>query len=101
MKPSDILNGSRPASQGGMHLGHTPTFWPGHATIMIRVPFCHPDPSNLYFHAVLSFISPFKYVFLNVKYFILSGTRLSLKLFFHPKLSQKVQRSLGGNGRNL
>lgn len=76
---------------GGRQLGHAPAFWPGHATRMIRLPLCHPDPSNHYFHAVLSFISPFKYVFLSVKYLILSGICLSLKLFFHPKLNQKVQ----------
>lgn len=89
MKPPDI-NGPRPASWEGTHLGHSPAFWPGHRIVTIRVPLCHPNPSNHYFYAVLLLTSSFKYVCPTGKYFILSGICLSLKLFFHPKLSQKI-----------
>lgn len=74
-----------------MHSGHTSAFWPGHATIMIKVPLCRPDPSNHYFQAAFSFISPFKYFSQSAKYFILLGICLVLKLFFQPKLNQRDQ----------
>lgn len=90
MKLSEILNGPRPASQGGRHLRHAPAFWLQHTKVTIGVHLCHADPSDHYFHTVLSFISPFKNVCLSVKYFNLSGIRL--KLFFH--LSQIEPKSL-------
>lgn len=82
MKPSDI-NGPSPASWEGTHLGHSPAFWSEHRMVTIRV----PDPRNRYFYAVLSLTSSFKCL---PECKILSGICLSLKLFFHPKLSQEV-----------